>query len=219
MIVEGLVVGTGAVIAYNAARIEYLKSKQLELSDEEKEAILSDDARRFIHFTPKERAQKIIEAGYFIPTKGAIKNHFARNMGDDGKRKNSDLVYMFDSKTFSVDDYIRNLPRENSPYNGNYEFYAVSHKPDKYEINNFKRRAQDGAITYEGRLDIDGTDTKITKFVLDLDKEGNYTFNEVSKDFEYTPSDELLEKLKKDKMGLLKFNAKYYMSELKKSRK
>lgn len=208
----------GAKVASDAVKIEYLKSKQLELTDSEKQEFLEDDTRRFIHFTSKENAKKIMNSGFLIPTKGVLKNHFTKSITKDGKTKNSDMVYMFDTKTFSVDDYIRNLPKSYSPFNGVYEYYAVSTKPDEYLVNGFKKRAQDGAITYEGRLDIDGTDTKLTKYVLTLDENEKYAFKEMALDEEYTPSDTLLSHLNKDKKSRLGYDIRNYMSELKKAK-
>lgn len=218
MVTECMVFGAGAALAYDAVTIEYLKSKQLELSDAEKRQFIEDKSRRFVHFTSKESAEKIMQSGFLIPTKGVLDNHFTKSIDGKGKKKDSDMVYLFDSSTFSVDDYIRNLPKNRSPFNGCYEYYAVSTRPDEHEINNFKRRAQDGAITYEGRLDIDGTDTKLVKYVLGLDEQGKYKLDEVEMDYKYEPSQELKDKLARDKMGMFRYTLTTYMSEVKKSR-
>ena len=218
MVAGYLVLGAGVAVARDAITIEYLKSKQLELSAEEKQAFVENKDRRFIHFTSETNAKKIMKAGFLIPTKGILDNHFTKTIDSKGKKKDSDMVYMFDNSKFSVDDYIRNLPRNRSPFNGCYEYYAVSIRPNEYEINNFKKRAQDGAITYEGRLDIDGTDTKLVKYVLGLDEQGEYKLDEVPMDSKYIPSQELLDKLAKDKKGLLGYSLATYMSEVKKAR-
>lgn len=215
MLFECMVLGTAAKVGKDALTIEYVKSKQRDLTDDEKREFQQDKDRRFIHFTSKKSAEEILKSGSIIPTKGMVKNHFFRS--HDGTNK-SEMVYMFDSKEFSVNDYINNLPRDRSPFNGCYEYYAVSTKPTSYELNNFRKRAYDGAITYDGRMDIDGTDTKLTKYVLGLGEDGEYTFNEVSPDFEYLPSDELLQKLERDKVGKLRYSAKVYMSEVKKAK-
>ena len=218
MVAECMVIGASAALAYDAVTIEYLKSKQLELSEAEKQEFSQDKSRRFVHFTSRQSAEQIMQSGFLIPTKGVLDNHFTKSIDGKGKKKNSDMVYMFDSAAFSVDDYIRNLPKSRSPFNGCYEYYAVSTRPDEHEINNFKRRAQDGAITYEGRLDIDGTDTRLVKYVLGLDGQGEYKLDEVPMDFEYTPSQELLDKLSQDKMGMLRYTLTTYMSEVKRAR-
>lgn len=218
MVAECMVLGAGVALAYDAVTIEYLKSKQLDLSEAEKQAFRGDKSRRIVHFTSRKSAEKIMQSGFLIPTKGVLDNHFTKSLDSKGKKKKSEMVYMFDSATFSVDDYIRNLPKDRSPFNGCYEYYAVSTRPDEHEINNFKRRAQDGAITYEGRLDIDGTDTRLVKYVLGLDEQGEYKLDEVPMDFEYTPPQELLDKLSEDKMGMLKYTLSTYISEVKRAR-
>ena len=53
MVAEYLVLGTSVALAKDAVSIEYLKSKHLELSDEEKQAFMEDGNRRFVHFTSK----------------------------------------------------------------------------------------------------------------------------------------------------------------------
>ena len=218
MVAECLILGSYAKAIKDVARVEFLKSQHLELSNEEKQEFLEDKDRRFIHFTSKKAAEDILKSGFFIPAKSIINNHFTKEIDNNGNKKNANLVYMFDSKKISVDDYIRNLPKKSSPYNGNYEYYAVSMSPDEYEINNFKRRAQDGAITYNGRLDLDGTDTKIVKYILGLDENNEYTLNQVPLDFEYTPDDNLMSKLNKEKMSFLKFTLAQSISEFKKAK-
>lgn len=219
MIGSCLVLGALAPIAKDAIEIEFLKSQNRELSQEEKDEILNNSDRRFLHFTSEKSAKEIMKAGFFIPTSGIIDNHFTKNIDEKGRKKNSDMVYMFDSAELSIEDYIKNLPNKRSPYAGVYEYYAISMAPNEYNINSFRKRAQDGAITYDGRLDLAGTDTKLSKFVLDLDKENNYTFREVSLNDEYIPSEELLNKLKSDKrLGSLGFTMKSYALEVKKAR-
>lgn len=218
MVAECALLGASAAVARDALRIEYLKSKHRELTNEEKREFEHDESRRFIHFTSEASAKKIMQSGFLIPTSGVVNNHFTRSMDGRGRTKDSEMVYMFDSATFSVDDYIRNLPMKRSPFNGCYEYYAISTRPNKYEINNFKRRAQDGAITYEGRLDIDGTDTRLVKYALTLDEQGEYAFTEMPMDAEYTPTPELLAKLEKDKTTSIGYMAKTYMSEVRKSK-
>lgn len=218
MVAECALLGAGAVVASDAIKIEYLKSKHRELTDTEKREFLADDSRRFIHFTSETSAKKIMQSGFLIPTKGVVNNHFTRSMDSKGITRESEMVYMFDSATFSVDDYIRNLPIKRSPFNGCYEYYAISTKPNKYDIHDFRKRAQDGAITYEGRLDIDGTDTRLVKYALALDEQGEYTFTEMAMDAEYTPTPELLAKLERDKTTSIGYIAKTYMSEVRKSK-
>lgn len=218
MISEFLILGGSAVVAKDALTIEYLKSKMIDLSDEEKQDFLNNENRRFLHFTSEKSAKQIMKSGFLIPTKGKIKNHFTKKIDENGKKKDSEMVYMFDSKYFNMDEYIKNLPMKRSPYAGIYEYYAVSMSPNKYSINSFKRRVQDNAITYDGRLDINGTDTKLSKFVIDLDKENNYTFKEIGLDEEYIPSEELLNKLAQDKKKAMFHMFKSYALDVKRSK-
>ena len=219
MIGELLILGTAAKVGKAAIDIEYLKSKHLELSNEEKEDILADDNRSFIHFTTEKNARNIMRSGYIIPTKGIINNHFSTSIDSNVKRQNSEKVYMFDSKTFSVEDYIRNLPRKYSPYAGRYTFNAISMKPNEYNINNFSRRAIDGAITYEGRLDISYTNTKAVRYALDLDENEKYIMREIALDEEYIPSDKLLDKIEKTKCGNIKYGINVFLKELKNAKR
>lgn len=215
MIGELLILGTASKIAKKAIEIEYLKSKHLKLSDEEKRDILNDENRSFIHFTTEENAKNIMKSGYIIPTKGIVNNHFSTSMNAKGKREFCEKVYMFDSKNFSVEDYIRNLPRKHSPYVGCYTFNAISMKPNEYNINSFSRRAIDGTITYEGRLDLSYTNTRAVKYALDLDENDKYIMKEIGLDEEYIPSNELLEKIEKTKCGNIKYGINIFLKELK----
>lgn len=201
MIGECLVLGASTKVIKDALTIEYLKSKSIDLSEKEKEDILSNESRRFIHFTSEKSAKEIMKSGFLIPTTGKVKNHFTKRINDNGKKEDSEMVYMFDSEYLNIEEYIKNLPMKRSPYNGVYEYYAVSMAPNEQNINSFKRRVQDGAITYDGRLDISYTDTKLVKYVLDLDKNNEYTFKEIGLTDEYQPSDALLEKLKVNSKG------------------
>mgnify|MGYP003290214359 CR=1 FL=1 len=219
MVAECLILGSSAVALKDAITIEYLKSKQFELSEQEKQEILSDKDRKFIHFTSEKSAKEIMKSGFLMPTKGVIKNHFTKEVDENGKKRNSEMIYMFDSQNFNVNDYIRNLPRKNSPYAGIYEYYAVSMTPNEYNINSFKKRAQDGAITYDGRLDISYTDTKLSKYVIDLDENNEYTMREIDFYEEYEPSPELLEKINKDKKtSQLGYVMKSYLLDVKKAK-
>lgn len=218
MIAELAIFGGSAKVLNDALRVENMKSKTRGLTDEEKQEFIEDKDRRFLHFTSKENADQILQAGCILPTKGVIKNHFTRKIDSDGKSKNMESVYMFDSKALNVEDYIRNLPKDRSPFNGCFEYYAVSTRPNEHEIENFQKRAYDGAILYDGRMDIDKTDTKLTKYVLSLDEQEKYKFDEVPLDFEYTPNEKLMGKLKQDRQGMLKYTVKTYMSEAKKAK-
>ena len=65
-------------------------------------------------------------------------------------------------------------------------------------------------------MDIDGTDTRIQKYILELDEQGKYIFSEVPMNYRYVPSEELKTKLSRDKMGILKYTIRTYYADLKK---
>lgn len=216
--IDYAVLGVSFKAMNDLIKVEYMKSKTRGLTDSEKREFSEDENRCFLHFTSKENAEKIMQSGFLIPTKGVLNNHFTKKIKSDGKSKNMESVYMFDSKEFSVEDYILNLPITRSPYNGCFEYYAIKTRPNAHEIENFQKRAQDGAILYDGRMDIDGTDTKLTKFVLGLDEQGKYKLDEVPLDFEYTPSEELKERLAKEKQRIVMRTAGAFLSEVKKGK-
>ena len=81
---------------------EYVKSQQLELSEEVKTKIQEEG---LYHVTSKDAAMKIMESGYLLPTKGVMDNHFSKSRyGDDF----ADFVYMFAGKP-TVEMYKNNL--------------------------------------------------------------------------------------------------------------
>lgn len=203
--IEYVVFGAAGVVIKKAVDIEYAKSKHIDLTEEEKESFLNDENREFIHFTTEKNARSIFKSGKIIPTKGIINNHFSTTRDNDGKLRASQKVYMFDSKTLSVEDYVRNLPRKNSPSNGCYTFYGISMKPNKDNIDNFKKRAFDGAITYEGEVELSKVNGRVAKYALDLDENNQYIMKEIGIDEEYTPSPELIAKVSKDRCGRVKY--------------
>ena len=60
---------------------EFTKTQHYSLEENTKEKILTDG---LYHFTSKDVAKKIVNDGYFRPTKGLLQNHFGK-----------DKVYMF----------------------------------------------------------------------------------------------------------------------------
>lgn len=203
--VEYVVFGAAGVVIKKAVDIEYAKSKHIDLTNEEKESFLSDENREFIHFTTEKNAKSINKSGKIIPTKGIINNHFSTTRDKDGKLRASQKVYMFDSKTLSVEDYVRNLPRKNSPSNGCYTFYGISMKPNKENIDKFKKRGLDGAITYEGEVELSKVNGRVAKYALDLDENNQYIMKKIGIDEEYIPSPELIAKVSKDRCGRVKY--------------
>ena len=153
----------------------------------------------------EENARSIANSGKINPTKGIINNHFSTTRDKSGRIKASQKVYMFDSKTLSVEDYIRNLPRKNSPSNGCYTFYGISMKPTRENIGDFKKRAFDGSITYEGPVTLSEVNGRVSKYALDLDEKNNYSMKKIGIDEEYIPSETLQNKLSHDKCGRIKY--------------
>lgn len=142
------------------SKTERLKAKQLELSEAVRATIEKDG---LFHITTKENAEKIIESGYLLPTKNAIHNHFSMSRYGDGF---ADFVYMFAGSP-SAEMFSRNLPN-NVFENGS--IYAVRYKPDKFDINNFTERLEDGAITHEGLLDIANSNPELVRMRLEKGK-------------------------------------------------
>ena len=75
-----------------AIRTEYLKSQQMELSDEVRNVI---EQEGLYHITTKEAAEKIMESGYLLPSKGLADNHFSKSRYGDGF---AEFAYMFAGK-------------------------------------------------------------------------------------------------------------------------
>lgn len=139
-----------------AIRTEYLKSKQMELSEEVKNKIQQEG---LYHITSKESAMKIMESGFLLPTKGVIDNHFSKSRYGDGF---ADFVYMFAGKP-SVEMYKNNLSHQVCKDG---TFYAVRYRPNEYDINNYTERLEDGAITHEGILDIANSNPEIVRMTV-----------------------------------------------------
>lgn len=147
--------GIGAVI-----KSEYVKSKQLELSDQVK-AKIQDEG--LYHITSKEAAMKIMESGYLLPTKGVMDNHFAKERYGD---KFADFVYMFAGKP-TPELYEKNLSHRVCEDG---TIYAIRYKPNEYDINNYTERLGDGAITHEGVLDISNSNPEIVRMKFEKGK-------------------------------------------------
>ena len=152
MLVETFVIGSLA----GYAKTVYLKSKQLELEDEVKDKILSEG---LYHITSKENAENIVKSGYFIPTKGVLKNHFSKSRYGDNF---ANLVYMFAGKP--TKEIFQNNMGLSTFKDGT--IYAVKHTPDVYELNNYTQRLEDSSVTYEGRLDITNSKPELVRFMM-----------------------------------------------------
>ena len=143
-----------------AIRTEYLKSQQMELSEEVKTKIQEEG---LFHVTSKESAMKIMESGFLLPTKGLADNHFSKSRYGDGF---ADFVYMFAGKP-TVEMYSNNLSHQ-ACKDGT--IYAVRYRPNEYDINNYTERLEDGAITHEGILDITDSKPEIVRMTIDKGK-------------------------------------------------
>lgn len=146
-----------AGILGSAIRTEYLKSQQMELSEEVKAKIQEEG---LYHVTSKEAAMKIMESGFLLPTKGLADNHFSMSRYGDGF---ADFVYMFAGKP-TVEMYSNNLSHQVCKDG---TIYAVRYRPNEYDINNYTERLEDGAITHEGILDIADSKPEIVRMTIE----------------------------------------------------
>ena len=138
-------------------KTEYLKSQQMELSEEVKSKIQEEG---LYHITSKESAMKIMESGFLLPTKGVVGNHFSNSRYGDGF---ADFVYMFAGKP-NIEMYSNNLSHQISKDG---TIYAVRYRPNEYDINNYTERLEDGAITHEGILDIANSKPEIVRMTIE----------------------------------------------------
>lgn len=157
-----IMVGIYGIGVSAVKNVEKLKSFQADLKDETKQKILTEG---IYHLTTRENAERIVESGFMMPSKGLVNNHFSKSI--HGKEF-ADFVYMFAGKT---DLYMlsKNVSHRLGDKNDG-TFYAVKHTPDKYEVENYTERFQDGAITYEGKLDIANSNPEIVRFKLEKGK-------------------------------------------------
>ena len=160
LMIEVAVLGVGGVkLLYN---LEKIKSIQTNLDESTKRKILEEG---IYHITTKENAENIVKSGFIMPSKGAVNNHFSKSKNGSSF---ADYVYMFAGKP---DKFLLNKNLSHiidSKSDGT--FYAVKHTPDKYEIENYTKRLQDGAVTYEGRLDIKNSNPQIVRLKLEKGK-------------------------------------------------
>lgn len=154
MSIVGIVLYTTYVGAF---RTEKFRSKQLDLREEVKNKILEEG---LYHITSKEAAEKIVESGYILPSKGMLSNHFSKSRYGD---KFADFAYMFAGKP-TVGNYYSNTAHKTFKDG---TIYAVKHTPDKFELNNYTERMEDGAITYEGRCDITKSNPELVRMKIE----------------------------------------------------
>ncbi len=155
-----LLTGFAVGLLSSSVRTEYLKSQQMELSDGVRKKI---EEEGLYHITTKESAEKIVESGYLLPSKGVMDNHFSKSRYGDGF---ADFAYMFAGKP-SPEMYKVNLShrvcRDGT-------IYAVRHRPDKFDIENYTERLEDGAITHEGILDIANSEPELVRMKFEKGK-------------------------------------------------
>lgn len=142
------------------ARVDSLKSKQMDLNEDVKQTILEDG---IYHITSKENAMSIVKNGFYLPTKGIINNHFSKSRTQD---KFADLVYMFAGKP-SLYSFGKNIVGKMSKDG---TVYAVRHHPDEFDLENYTQRLEDGAITYEGRLDVAHNNPEVVRLKFEKNK-------------------------------------------------
>lgn len=157
--IDILVDAVAVELLIGSIKTEILKSKQVDLTDKVRDKIQKEG---LYHITTKESAEKIIESGFLIPSKGIVNNHFSRSRYGD---RFTDLVYMFAGKP-SPEMFKKNLSHNMS---SDGTIYAVKYEPDKFDMENFTERLEDGAITHEGRLDIANSNPKLVRMKYEND--------------------------------------------------
>ena len=158
MALDSVLIWSVAIVGFYKA--EMLRSKHLDLLEETKNKIAEEGVW---HLTSKQRAEQIVESGYILPTKGITDNHFSKSRYGDGF---GNFAYMFAGKP-SIDMVTTNSLHMAS---GDGTIYAVKHTPNQYEINNYTERLSDGAITYEGRLDIANSNPELVRMKVEKGK-------------------------------------------------
>lgn len=155
-----LSIASGVALLFGSVRTEYLKSQQMELSDEVRKKI---EEEGIYHITTKECAEKIVESGYLLPSKGVLDNHFSKSRYGNGF---ADFAYMFAGKP-TAELFKVNLSHRAMPDG---TIYAVKHKPNKFDIENYTERLEDGAITHEGILDLSNSQPELVRMKMEKGK-------------------------------------------------
>lgn len=190
-------------LIFDSLMTEVMKAPQLKIKDEEvKQDILQNG---LYHFTSSESADKILESGHIKPTKGVLNNHTVVNK-----------VFMF-AGIPEFDLYRKNLPKSANPLvAGNLELSAVKINIDEEQLDKYRRRPQDGAISYSGKCSIEDKDVKKVALVIDLDQNKKYIIREKTEEEilkGYNPSEELLKKQQEDKTGKFKEDINQHIIE------
>ena len=154
------------LVSYSAMKtvgyVEKSKSAQMDLSDETKKKIFEDG---IYHITTKEKAIKILNSGFIAPSTGKLNNHYSRSRNND---EYADFVYMFAGKPDAA-MLVKNMSHSFGDKKDG-TFYAIKYTPDKFEIENYTERLQDGVITHEGKLDFVNSKPQIVRMKLEKGK-------------------------------------------------
>ena len=144
--------------AINCIGVELSKKMQIALEEQTKNKIKEEG---IYHLTNKQAALEIMKSGYIRPSKGKLNNHGAKSFTSN---EAGELVYMFAGKP-NLLSLAKNMAHSFGDKSDG-AFYAVRHFPTDNEIDKYKQRVNDGAITYDGRLQLDKERTEIVKMKL-----------------------------------------------------
>lgn len=142
--------------------VELTKKMQIKLDEQTRKTIMKEG---LYHLTSKEAALAIMESGYIKPSKGKLNNHYAKSFSSN---EAGEFVYMFAGKPnlFSLAKNMAHAFGDKSDG----AFYAIKHIPSKDEVDKYRQRVNDGAITYDGQLLLDKSKTEIVKMKLEKGK-------------------------------------------------
>lgn len=148
--------------AMNYVGVELTKKMQISLEEQTKKIIKEEGV---YHLTSKKAAQEIMESNHILPSKGKLNNHWAKSFTSN---RAGELVYMFAGKPnlFSLAKNMAHAFGDKSDG----AFYAIKIFPRDDEIDKYKQRVNDGAITYDGKLELDKERAQIVKMKLEKGK-------------------------------------------------
>ena len=129
------------------------------------------------HVTSEENCDKILESGYLKPS---------NNLISLGRRKT-----FFFAVAPDYDTLMQNVGSTNT-----YEFSALRVKMNEEQLKNYRvRKYSDNAVVCDGKCELKDKQVQKVAMVLDIDEKGNIFTREKSDDEEYTPKQELVDKL------------------------
>lgn len=164
-ILDAIIVGDMVFNWLGIRGIKYIEKTKAIQSDLTNDVIEKINKEGIYHLTTKENAEKIMESGFIAPTTKKVDNHFMKSRYEN---KYAQLVYMFAGKP---DMYAlrKNMTRAFGDKEDG-TFYAIKHTPDKYEMENYTKRLEDGAILYEGKLDLQNSNPQLVRMKLEKGK-------------------------------------------------